>query len=133
MSPSLPNPGEGPRRSAALKLQLQAVKDELTRSRSKSWRIPRRNVETYRTQLEAVNQQLAALKGQQSGDEKMGKLLTENKELTDKLAAAQKEIDSFKTNPKSKLALAQAQLKNLQDQLAASQAANRRCRTRPPP
>ena len=55
----------------------------------------------------------------------MGKLLSDNKTLTDKLAAAQKEIDSLKSNPKSKLAMAQAQLKNLQDQYEASQEANK--------
>lgn len=108
----------------ALKQELQAVKTELqiTKDRLKD---SQAQLETYRAQLETVNQQLAALKNQQSVDDRMGKVLSENKALTDKLAAAQKEIDEFRSNPKSKLALAQAQLKNLQDQYAASQEANK--------
>jgi len=82
-------------------------------------------LETYRTQLETVNGQLAALKAQPSVDDRMAKLLNENKTLTDKLTSTQKELDAFKSNPKSKLALAEAQLKNLQDQYDASQEANK--------
>jgi len=109
---------------ANLKQELQAVKEELqiTKDRLKNSQV---QLETYRTQLETVNQQLAAVKNQQSVDERMGKVLSENKALTDKLAAAEKEIEIYKANPKSKLALAQAQLKNLQDQYAASQEANK--------
>jgi tetratricopeptide (TPR) repeat protein len=109
---------------AALKLQLQAVQDELRLTKEKL-ADSLAQLETYRTQLETVNQQLAAVKSQQSEDDKMGKLLSDNKTLTDKLAATQKELDDYKNNPKSKLALAQAQLKNLQDQYDESQEANK--------
>ena len=118
-------PGPTADEVSSLKLQLQAVRDELqiTKTHLKD---AQDQLETYRTQLTAVNEQLATLKAQQtqSVDDQMGKLLTENKSLSTKLAAAQKEIESFRTNPKSKLALAQAQLKNLQEQYDASQAAN---------
>jgi len=109
---------------AALKLQLQAVKEELRITKA-NLADSQTQLETYRTQLETVNQQLADLKNKQTVDDRMGKLLSENKSLTDKLASTQKELDDFKTNPKSKLALAQAQLKNLQDQYDASQEANK--------
>jgi tetratricopeptide (TPR) repeat protein len=109
---------------AALKLQLQAVQEDLRITKDKL-KDSEAQLETYRTQLETVNQQLAALKSQQSVDDRMGKLLGENKALTDKLATAQAELETFKSNPKSKLALAQAQLKNLQDQYDASQEANK--------
>jgi Flp pilus assembly protein TadD len=106
-----------------LRQELQAVKEELKITKDKL-RDSQAMVETYRVQLETVNKQLAAVQNEQSVNQSMGKLLSENKALTTKLAAAQKEIDAFKTNPKSKLAMAQAQLKNLQDQYDASQAAN---------
>jgi tetratricopeptide (TPR) repeat protein len=109
---------------ASLKLELQAVKQELQITKQ-SLRDSQEQLETYRTQLETVNAQLAALKNQQSVDDRMGKLLSDNKALTDKLAAAEQEVEAFKTNPKSKLAMAQAQLKNLQDQYDASQEANK--------
>jgi Flp pilus assembly protein TadD len=107
-----------------LKLQLDAVKDEL-RIMKQKYSDSQAMVDTYRVQLETVNQQLAALKGEQSETDRMGKLLSDNKSLSDKLATAQKEIDNFKTNPKSKLAMAQAQIKNLQDQGQALQDANK--------
>ena len=109
---------------AGLKLQLQAVKDELTLTKAKLAESVAQN-ETYRVQLKTVNEQLAALKGQQSVDDRMGKLLAENKDLTDKLTVTRKELAHIKANPHSKLAMAQAQLKNLQDQYAASQEANK--------
>ena len=109
---------------ASLKLQLQAVKQELEITKQKL-SDSQTQLETYRVQLQTVNAQLAAVKNQQSVDDRMGKLLSDNKALTDKLAAAQKEIDTLKSNPKSKLAMAQAQLKNLQDQYQASQEANK--------
>jgi len=107
-----------------LRLQLKAVQDELRITKEKL-QDSQVQLETYRTQLETVNAKLAELKGQGTVDEKMAKLLGDNKALTEKLASAQKEIDAFKTNPKSKLAMAQAQLKNLQDQYDASQEANK--------
>jgi len=109
---------------AALKLQLQAVTEEL-RITKENLKDSQAQLETYRTQLETVNAQLAALKSQQSVDDRMGKLLSDNKALTDKLAAAQQEIEDLKSNPKSKLAMAETQLKNLQDQYDASQEANK--------
>ena len=128
MPPTNPEVNPAPQTSTddvdALKLQLQAVKEELRITKA-NLADSQAQLETYRTQLVAVNQQLATLKSQQSVDGRMNKLLSENKALTDKLASTQKELDDFKLNPKSKLALAQAQLKNLQDQYAASQEANK--------
>jgi tetratricopeptide (TPR) repeat protein len=109
---------------ASLKLQLNAVKQELDIYKERLTQSEAQN-ETYKVQLQTVNEQLAALKGQQSVDDRMGKLLADNKDLTDKLSAAQKEIDDLKSSPKSKVALAEAQLKNLQDQYAESQEANK--------
>jgi tetratricopeptide (TPR) repeat protein len=108
----------------SLKQELQAVKDELRIIKAK-FADSQAQLETYRIQLQTVNAQLAAANNQGSVDERMGKLLSDNKDLTAKLAAAQREIDDLKSNPKSKIALAQAQLKNLQDQYAASQEANK--------
>ncbi len=119
-----PAPSQDSEEVSSLKLQLQAVKEELRITKA-SLADSQAQLETYRVQLQSVNAQLAALKSQQSVDDRMGKLLSDNKALTDKLAATQKELDAFKSNPKSKLALAQAQLKNLQDQYDASQAANK--------
>lgn len=116
---------ENPDDVSSLKARLMQVEEELrvTKENLKDSQV---QVETYRSQLETVNQQLAALKSQQSVDDRMGKLLSENKELTDKLASAQQEITTLKsTTPKSNLAMVQIQLKNLQDQFDASQAANK--------
>ncbi|HEV3271990.1 MAG TPA: tetratricopeptide repeat protein [Candidatus Methylacidiphilales bacterium] len=118
--PSAPSSDE----VAALRLQLQAVQDDLRITKDKL-RESQAQLETYQTQLQTVNAQLAAVKSQQSVDDRMGKLLSDNKALTEKLADAEQEIDAFKTDPKSKLAMAQAQLKNLQDQYNASQEANK--------
>jgi Flp pilus assembly protein TadD len=83
-----------------------------------------------RTQLDAANQELIALKSGQNEDERMGKMLDENKRLTDKLATAEKQIATMKpANPKSALAEARAEAKNVQDQLAASQAQNQALQT----
>jgi tetratricopeptide (TPR) repeat protein len=111
-----------------LRLELQAARDELGVTKQKLAEALSQ-VDSYRVQLEAVNAQLRDAKQAASADERMGQLMTENKALTDKLATAQKEIDSFKTNPKSKLALALAQLKNVQDQFDASQEANKALQT----
>ena len=122
-TPTTATPAPDSDEVAALKLQLQAVKEDL-RITKEQLQDSQAQLETYRTQLVTVNAKLAELKSQPTNDDKMARLLGDNKALTDKLAAAQKEIDAFKSNPKSKLALAQAQLKNLQDQYDASQAAN---------
>jgi tetratricopeptide (TPR) repeat protein len=85
---------------------------------------------SLRTQLDAANQELVALKSGQNEDERMGKMLEANKKLTDKLAAAEKQIATMKpANPKSALSEARAQVKNVQDQLAASQAQNQALQT----
>jgi Flp pilus assembly protein TadD len=123
-TPPSSEPATNPDEVPALKLELRAVQEEL-RITKDHLKDSEALVETYRTQLELVNQKLAAAKNQQSANDGMGKLLNENKALTGKLAEAQKEIDDFRTNPKSKLALAQAQLKNLQDQYDATLAANK--------
>ena len=125
--PPAPAPSPGSDDTAQvkdLKLQLNAVKEELriTREHLKE---SQAQLETYRMQLATVNEQLDTLKKAQTVDDRMGKLLAENKALNDKLAAAQKEIANFKSNPSSKLAMAQAQIKNLQGEYDASQAANK--------
>ncbi len=109
---------------AALKKRLIEVEQELNDTKAK---LQNSQIEAtaLRSQLAAVNDQLAALKGQQSEDNQVGHLLNQNKLLTDKLAAAQKEIASIKSpNPKSALSLLRTQLKNTQDKLDASEAAN---------
>ena len=101
-----------------VELELQVTKENLHSSQLQ--------VETYRTQLDSVNTQLQALKNKQSVDDKVGRLLTENKALTEKLTQAQKSIEELKSpNPKSKVALMQTQMKNLQDQLDEAQASNK--------
>jgi tetratricopeptide (TPR) repeat protein len=109
----------------ALKKRLEDVETELQVTKE-SLRNSQLQVDTYRGQLESINAQLQASKNKQSVDDKVGKLLTENKQLTEKLNQAQKQIDDLKsTNPKSKVAMMQTQLKNLQDQFDESQAANK--------
>jgi Flp pilus assembly protein TadD len=108
----------------ALKQQLEQVEQELqdTKAKLQNSEIL---VTTLRSQLDSVNNELAALKSQQSVDSRMGQLLSENQDLTSKLSDAEKEIHSIKAlGPKTALTLARTQLKNTQDQLAASEAAN---------
>ena len=114
-------PGAVPPDTASLQAQLDAVKRELadTKEKLKNSLI---ETQTYRDQLAAVNQQLDTLKSQQSVDDRVGKLLSDNKVLTDKLAEAQKQLDQIKS-PQA-LTLLRAKLKNSEDQLAAAQAAN---------
>jgi tetratricopeptide (TPR) repeat protein len=109
---------------AALRQQLQAVREDLTIIKQK-YADSQSQLEAYRTQLETVNQQLVALKSQQSSDNKMGELLAKNKDLSDKLAEAEKDLDVYRNNPKSRLAQAEVEIKNLQGELAESQAANK--------
>ena len=109
---------------ATLKQKLMQVESELQEVKAK-YANSLVEVTSLRSQLATVNEQLTALKSEQSEDHEVGKLLTQNKLLTDKLAAAQKEIDSIKSpNPRSALGLVRAQLKNTQDKLDASEAAN---------
>jgi Flp pilus assembly protein TadD len=83
-----------------------------------------------RTQYDAAQKELDALKSGQTEDERMGKMLEENKRLTDKLTAAEKQIATMKpANPKSALAEARTEAKNVEDQLAASQAQNQALQT----
>ncbi len=110
--------------NAQLKLKLQALQEELQINKEKLAQSSALS-ETYRAQVEALSQQLKAVNSQETADDKMGRLLNQNKELGDKLAEAEKELDSYRNNPKSRLAQAEAQVKNLQDQLAASQEANK--------
>jgi tetratricopeptide (TPR) repeat protein len=110
---------------ASLKKKLQDVEVELqvTKESLKNSQI---EVDTYRGQLESVNLQLQAIKNKQTVDDKVGRLLSENKALTEKLNQAEKQIDDLKApNPKSKVALMETQLKNLQDQFDESQEANK--------
>ena len=107
-----------------LKKKLLQVESELQEVKAK-YQSSQLEVASLHTQLDTVNQQLTALKSQESEDTQVGKLLTQNQQLTDKLAAAQKEIDSIKSpNPRSALGLVRVQLKNTQDKLDASEAAN---------
>jgi len=107
-----------------MKSKLDAVTAELGVMKQKFQEASAQS-DAYRNQLEAVNKQLAAYKGSQTADQKMATLAAQNQDLADKLAAAQKELDSIRSNPKSKLAQALTQVKNLQDQLDASQEANK--------
>ncbi len=109
---------------AELKQELDAVRADLGVTKQNLQRSNQQS-DAYRTQLEAVNQQMQALRGQETSDQKMAKLIAQNKDLTDKLTATEKDLDGFRDNPKLKLAQEEAQVKNLQDQLDASQEANK--------
>jgi Flp pilus assembly protein TadD len=107
-----------------MKSKLDAVTAELGVMKQKFQEASAQS-DAYRNQLEAVSKQMAAYKGSQTADQKMATLAAQNQDLADKLAAAQKDLDAIRSNPKSKLAQALAQVKNLQDQLDASQEANK--------
>ena len=116
--------GEVPSDVPTLRARLSEVEQQLQDTRAKLQN-SQLEVTALHAQLTAVNQQLTALKSQGTEDNQMGKLLSENKELTEKLTTARKEIASIKSpNPRSALSIIRAQLKNTQDQLDASQAAN---------
>jgi Flp pilus assembly protein TadD len=110
--------------STDIKSKLDAVTAELTVMKQKFQEASAQS-DAYRNQLEAVNKQMQALKGTESADDKIAKLTAQNQDLSDKLAAAEKDLDVIRDNPKSKLGQAMAQVKNLQDQLDASQEANK--------
>jgi len=105
--------------------QLATTKQELADTQEK-YKNSQLEVETLHAQIASVNQQLAALKNASTGsvDENMGRLLSQNKELTDKLASAQSQIKALTSNPKSAVAKLTAQLRIVQEKLDASQAAN---------
>jgi tetratricopeptide (TPR) repeat protein len=115
---------------ATLKTRLQEVEQQLAATKAEladtqeKYRNSQLEVQSLHAQIDSVNQQLAALKTSGSVDQNMGKLLGENKELTDKLAAAQAQVKALTSNPKSAVAKLSVQLKNVQDKLAASEAAN---------
>jgi tetratricopeptide (TPR) repeat protein len=115
---------------ATLKARLSEVEQELQTTRQEladtqeKYKNSQLEVQTLHAQIDSVNQELASLKNSGSVDENMGKLLTENKALTDKLTAAQAEVKALTSNPKSAVAKLSVQLKNMQDKLAASEAAN---------
>ena len=128
---SVPTPSDLPDDVPTLKKRLLEVEQNLQETQAKLQDTQEKlqnsqyEASTLRTELDSVNQQLTTLRSQQSEDTEVGRLLSQNKALTDKLASAQREIASIKSpNPKSALSLIRAELKNTQDKLAASDAAN---------
>jgi Flp pilus assembly protein TadD len=116
--------------TATLKSRLQEVESQLAATRqqladvSEKYKNSQLEMQTLHTQLDAVNQQLAALKSSQSVDQNMGQLMAQNKTLTDKLATAQAEIKALAGGPNSKASRLLVQLKAVQQKLEASEAAN---------
>jgi len=130
-----PTPSELSDDPVVLKQQLSAVQQELITAKqalsttnqqlddmTAKYTNSQTELQALHSQLDAVNLQLANQKNQQPVDDQMGKLLAENKDLTDRLAAAEKQVDLVKS-PKA-LALLQTQLKNEKDKLAAAEAQN---------
>ena len=119
-----------PEDEAPLRARLTEVETELATTKqqladvTEKYKNSQLEAQTLHAQLDSVNQQLAALKSSQSVDQNMGQLLAQNKELTDKLAAAQTEIKSLAGSPTSKAGKLAAQLKMVQEKLDASEAAN---------
>ena len=115
----------------ALQKQLGEVQEELRVTKqalddtTEKYQNSQLEVQSLRSQLDTVNQKLKDLNTQQPMNEQVGTLMTANKELTDKLAAAEDQIKSLSSNPSSSLALLRVQLKNAQDKLAESDAANK--------
>jgi Flp pilus assembly protein TadD len=133
-NPAAPTPAPEPSTStgdvAPLRARLQEVETELAATKqqladvTEKYKNSQLEAQTLHAQLDSVNQQLAALKSSTSVDQNMGQLLAQNKDLTDKLAAAQTEIKSLAGSPSSKAGKLAAQLKIVQEKLDASQAAN---------
>jgi len=130
-----PTPSELSNDPIVLKEQLSSVQQELVTTKQQllttnqqldditaKFNNSQTELQALHSQLDAVNLQLANQKNQAPMDDQMGKLLAENKDLTDKLATAQKQLDLVKS-PKA-LALLQTQLKNEKDKLAAAEAQN---------
>jgi Tfp pilus assembly protein PilF len=123
-------PAAGLDDTAALKSRLQEVETELAQTRQQfadmqqKYQSSQAQVQTLQAQLTTVNDQLTALKSSQTVDQNVGQLMAQNKELTDRLAAAQAEIHSLSGSPGSRASRLVAQLKVVQDKLAASEAAN---------
>jgi Flp pilus assembly protein TadD len=128
VSPEAPAPKTGDmaamqERLLELEQELSATKKELADTTQK-YHDSQIEVQTLHTQLDGVNQQLAALKSSQSVDQNMGDLMARNKDLTDRLAAAQSEIKAFTANPHSATSKLAEQLKLVREKLDASEAAN---------
>jgi Flp pilus assembly protein TadD len=128
--PNVPATGTNPEDEAPLRARLQEVESELATTKqqladvTEKYKNSQLEAQALHTQLDSVNQQLAALKTSQSVDQNMGQLLAQNKELTDKLAAAQTEVKALAGSPGSKAGKLAAQLKAVQEKLDASEAAN---------
>jgi tetratricopeptide (TPR) repeat protein len=126
----IPSTGVAPGDEAPLRARLQEVETELAATKqqladvTEKYKNSQLEAQALHTQLDTVNKQLAALKTSGSVDQNMGQLLAQNKELTDKLAAAQLEVKSLAGSPSSKAGKLAAQLKAVQDKLDASEAAN---------
>ncbi len=116
--------------TAALKTRLQDVENQLDAAKQQledvtaKYNNSQLQVQALHSQLDSVNQQLQALKSSQSIDQNMGQLMAQNKELTDRLSAAQAEIKALSGSPGSRAGKLAAQLKIVQEKLDASQAAN---------
>jgi Flp pilus assembly protein TadD len=112
-------------RLADVEQQLATTKAQLADTQEK-YKNSQLEVQTLHTQIDSVNQQLAALKAASSSsvDDNMGRLLSQNKALTDKLTSAQAQIKALTSNPKSAVAKLTLQLKTVQEKLDASEAAN---------
>jgi len=101
--------------------QLEIVKHALD-DMTKNYQDSQGQVQTLQSQLKATKDELAVAKSQQSADTNVNDLLAKNKELTDKLADAQKQLQDLKSPQAT--TLLRAKLKNTQDQLEAAQASN---------
>jgi hypothetical protein len=127
-----PAPTVGSDEGEKLRAQLSQVQQELEDTKAKLGNEQLEN-NSLRTQLDAVNSELSALKTGQNADERMGKLLDENKKLSDKLSAAEKEVATLRpVHPKSALGKISAELKNTQDK-PARPGAGRPARRQPAP
>jgi Flp pilus assembly protein TadD len=117
---------------ATLRARLAEVEQQLATTRAQladtqeKYKNSQLEVQTLHAQIDSVNQQLATLKAASSSsvDDNMGRLLSQNKALTDKLTSAQAQIKALTSNPKSAVAKLTLQLKTVQEKLDASEAAN---------
>ena len=116
--------------TATLKSRLQEVENELATTRAQLADVQEKyknstvEVQALHAQLDTVNQQLAALKSSQTVDQNVGQLMAQNKELTDRLTAAQAQIHALSGSPGSRVSKLSAQLKAMQEKLAASESSN---------
>jgi tetratricopeptide (TPR) repeat protein len=122
-APVTPSPDDNSNDVTVLRQRLSQIEQELAATKATLANTQLEN-QTLHAQLDAVNQQLVALKTQQTVDDRVGQLMAQNEDLSDKLAAAQKQIESLTTGPKSSAANLRAQLKVAQDKLAESESSN---------